>query len=99
VTPPGPDPRIDNIFSVGTIANSPTYGAAHLRTSVIGASYRENVEIVFKNIEDEVQSRHIDGNAFWVVGCVASSRELQIIWTVFCLSMCDYWQSFLVRIR
>lgn len=60
--------KIAGVFSVGTIADSPTYGAAYLQTSVMGASYRDYVEIVFENGEDEVQSWHIDGYAFWVVG-------------------------------
>ncbi|WVZ66060.1 hypothetical protein U9M48_015334 [Paspalum notatum var. saurae] len=60
--------KIRGVFSVGTIADNPTYGAAYLQTSVMGASYRDYVEIVFENAEDEVQSWHIDGYAFWVVG-------------------------------
>ncbi|ONM57619.1 SKU5 similar 4 [Zea mays] len=62
--------KIGGVFSVGTIADSPPAygGAAYLRTSVMGASYRDYVEVVFENGEDEVQSWHIDGYAFWVVG-------------------------------
>ncbi|XP_066400073.1 L-ascorbate oxidase homolog [Miscanthus floridulus] len=60
--------KIGGVFSVGTIAESPTYGGAYLQTSVMGANYRDYVEIVFENNEDEVQSWHIDGYAFWVVG-------------------------------
>ncbi|VAH29649.1 unnamed protein product [Triticum turgidum subsp. durum] len=60
--------KIAGVFSVGTISDSPTYGGAYLRTSVMGADYRGYVEIVFENSENEVQSWHIDGYAFWVVG-------------------------------
>ena len=60
--------KIPGVFSVGTISDSPTYGGAYLRTSVMGADYRGYVEIVFENSENEVQSWHIDGYAFWVVG-------------------------------
>lgn len=62
--------KIGGVFSVGTIADSPPTngGAAYLQTSVMGASYRDYVEVVFENGEDEVQSWHIDGYAFWVVG-------------------------------
>ncbi|XP_062188375.1 L-ascorbate oxidase homolog [Phragmites australis] len=60
--------KISGVFSVGTIADNPTYGSAYLQTSVMGANYRDYVEIVFENNEDEVQSWHIDGYAFWVVG-------------------------------
>lgn len=60
--------KIGGVFSVGSIADSPSYGAAYLQTSVMGANYRDYVEVVFENGEDEVQSWHIDGYAFWVVG-------------------------------
>jgi hypothetical protein len=51
--------RISGIFSVGTIIDSRTYGAAHSWTSVMRASYRDYVNIVFENSKDEVQSWHI----------------------------------------
>ncbi|CAL5072525.1 unnamed protein product [Urochloa decumbens] len=60
--------KIGGVFSVGTIADNPTGGGAFLQTSVMGANYRDYVEVVFENGEDEVQSWHIDGYAFWVVG-------------------------------
>ncbi|CAN6205503.1 unnamed protein product [Urochloa humidicola] len=60
--------KIGGVFSVGTIADNPTNGGAYLKTSVMGANYRDYVEVVFENGEDEVQSWHIDGYAFWDVG-------------------------------
>ncbi|KAG8080411.1 hypothetical protein GUJ93_ZPchr0007g5088 [Zizania palustris] len=61
--------KISGVFSVGTISDAPSgAGSAYLQTSVMGASYRDYVEIVFENSENEVQSWHIDGYAFWVVG-------------------------------
>ncbi|CAO1941896.1 unnamed protein product [Urochloa humidicola] len=60
--------KIGGVFSVGTIADNPTGGGAFLQTAVMGANYRDYVEVVFENGEDEVQSWHIDGYAFWVVG-------------------------------
>uniref|UniRef100_A0A0E0D1N2 L-ascorbate oxidase n=1 Tax=Oryza meridionalis TaxID=40149 RepID=A0A0E0D1N2_9ORYZ len=61
--------KIAGVFSVGTISDSPSGGGgAYLQTAVMGASYRDYVEIVFENPENEVQSWHIDGYAFWVVG-------------------------------
>uniref|UniRef100_J3ML92 Plastocyanin-like domain-containing protein n=1 Tax=Oryza brachyantha TaxID=4533 RepID=J3ML92_ORYBR len=62
--------KIAGVFSVGTISDSPSGGGggAYLQTAVMGASYRDYVEVVFENPESEVQSWHIDGYAFWVVG-------------------------------
>lgn len=60
--------KISGVFSVGTISDNPTFGSAYLKTSVMGANYRDCIEVVFENYENEVQSWHIDGYAFWVVG-------------------------------
>lgn len=61
--------KIPGVFSVGTIPTTPTWGNnAYLQTSVMGANFREYVEIVFQNWEDTVQSWHIDGYSFFVVG-------------------------------
>ncbi|CAN6199149.1 unnamed protein product [Urochloa humidicola] len=60
--------KIGGVFSVGTISDNPSGGGAFLQTAVMGANYRDYVEVVFENGEDEVQSWHIDGYAFWVVG-------------------------------
>ncbi|KAL5197430.1 hypothetical protein ABZP36_000942 [Zizania latifolia] len=73
--------KIPGVFSVGTISDAPSGGGAYLQTSVMGASYRDYVEIVFENSESEVQSWHIDGYAFWVVGMdggkwSAASRQI-----------------------
>lgn len=60
--------QIPGVFSVGTISSFPTGGNAYLQTSVMGANFREYVEIVFQNWEDTVQSWHIDGYSFFVMG-------------------------------
>ncbi|TVU38934.1 hypothetical protein EJB05_12331 [Eragrostis curvula] len=60
--------KIPGVFNVGTISDNPRSGGAYLQTSVMGANYRDYIEIVFQNDENEVQSWHIDGYAFWVVG-------------------------------
>ncbi|GJN11654.1 hypothetical protein PR202_ga29858 [Eleusine coracana subsp. coracana] len=60
--------KIPGVFNVGTISDNPSSGGAYLQTSVMGANYRDYVEVVFQNNENEVQSWHIDGYAFWVVG-------------------------------
>lgn len=60
--------KIPGVFNLGSIPTNPTWGGAYLQTSVMNANFREFVEIVFQNWEDEVQSWHIDGYSFFVVG-------------------------------
>ncbi|CAH1415755.1 unnamed protein product [Lactuca virosa] len=62
--------KIPGVFSLGTIPDSPTGGSGGgiLRTSVMAADFRSFAEIVFENSEDTVQSWHIDGSFFFVVG-------------------------------
>ncbi|KAJ3705335.1 hypothetical protein LUZ61_009040 [Rhynchospora tenuis] len=60
--------KIGGVFSVGSISDNPTFGGGYLATSVMRVNYRDYIEIVFENYEDTVQSWHIDGYQFWVVG-------------------------------
>lgn len=60
--------KISGVFSVGSISDSPTGGGAYLQTSVMHADFRGFVEIVFVNPEDTLQSWHVDGYSFFVVG-------------------------------
>ncbi|CAH9126231.1 unnamed protein product [Cuscuta epithymum] len=60
--------KIGGVFRVGSISSSPTGGGIYLDTAVMGADYRAFIEIVFQNDENIVQSYHIDGYQFWVVG-------------------------------
>ncbi|OIV99606.1 hypothetical protein TanjilG_17416 [Lupinus angustifolius] len=60
--------KIDGVFQVGSIPDNPSRKPMYLDTSVMGADFRAFVEIVFQNHEDIVQSYHIDGYSFWVVG-------------------------------
>ncbi|MQL84978.1 hypothetical protein Taro_017502 [Colocasia esculenta] len=60
--------KISGVFSVGSIPDNPTFGGGYLQTSVMGANYRDYIEIVFENYEDTLQSWHIDGYSFFVVG-------------------------------
>jgi FtsP/CotA-like multicopper oxidase with cupredoxin domain len=81
--------KIPGVFNVGTISDNPSSGGAYLQTSVMGANYRDYVEIVFQNDENEVQSWHIDGSAFWVVGYVFLREH-----TTLCLCAFNYsWSS------
>ncbi|XP_064977680.1 L-ascorbate oxidase homolog [Musa acuminata AAA Group] len=60
--------NISGVFELGSISDIPTSGPASLRTSVMAADFRAYVEIVFENSETSVQSWHIDGYNFWIVG-------------------------------
>lgn len=60
--------KIQGVFDLGSIPDNPTYGSGYLQTSVMASNMREYVEIIFENGEDTVQSWHIDGYSFWVVG-------------------------------
>ncbi|XVF42941.1 hypothetical protein PTKIN_Ptkin02bG0000900 [Pterospermum kingtungense] len=60
--------NISGVFSLGSIPDSPTGAGAHLQTSVIAADFRGYAEIVFENPEENVQSWHIDGHNFFIVG-------------------------------
>ncbi|KAK9267200.1 hypothetical protein L1049_009620 [Liquidambar formosana] len=60
--------KIPGVFYLGSISSSPTWGGGYLQTSVMNADFRSFVEIVFQNWEDTVQSWHIDGYSFFVVG-------------------------------
>ncbi|EXB88234.1 L-ascorbate oxidase-like protein [Morus notabilis] len=60
--------NIGGVFRVGSISDRPYGGALYLDTAVLGADYRAFVEFVFQNDEDIVQSLHLDGYSFFVVG-------------------------------
>ncbi|KAL7118467.1 hypothetical protein ACP275_02G003300 [Erythranthe tilingii] len=61
--------NIAGVFRVGSISDNPPQGKGiNLDTSVMGADYRAFVEIVFENRENIVQSWHLDGYAFFLVG-------------------------------
>ncbi|KAI4366274.1 hypothetical protein MLD38_022169 [Melastoma candidum] len=50
------------------ISSMPTGGGIYLDTAVLGADYRAFIEIIFENTEDIVQSYHLNGYSFFVVG-------------------------------
>lgn len=60
--------KIDGVYRTGSIQYQPTGGGIYLDTSVMQVDYRTFVEIVFENSEDILQSWHLDGYSFWVVG-------------------------------
>ena len=60
--------NIPGVYRVNSISSAPTGGGIYLDTSVLQADYRAFIEIVFENNEDIIQSWHLDGYAFFVVG-------------------------------
>lgn len=60
--------KIGGVFRLGSISDKPTGGGLYLDTSVMAADFRAFIEIVFQNKENIIQSWHLDGYAFFVVG-------------------------------
>ncbi|KAJ8442322.1 hypothetical protein Cgig2_011245 [Carnegiea gigantea] len=60
--------NIPGVFSPGSMPSGPTGRPAYLQTAVLNTDYRSFIEIVIQNWENTVQSWHIDGYAFFVVG-------------------------------
>lgn len=61
--------KIGGVFKVGSIPDKPRRGGGmRLDTAVMGANHRAFLEIIFQNREKIVQSYHLDGYSFWVVG-------------------------------
>ncbi|WCJ44320.1 SKU5 similar 5 [Euphorbia peplus] len=60
--------KIQGVFKENSIASKPYGGGIYLDTSVLTVDYRSYVEIVFVNDEDILQSYHLDGYSFFVVG-------------------------------
>ncbi|VFQ92051.1 unnamed protein product [Cuscuta campestris] len=59
--------NIPGVFNLNAIKSSPS-ASATLATSVLPTSLHQFVEIVFQNDENALQSWHLDGYDFWVVG-------------------------------
>ncbi|CAI0554221.1 unnamed protein product [Linum tenue] len=60
--------NIPGVFSMNSLKTTPTTGAATLATSVVPTSLHDFIEFVFQNNENTMQSWHLDGSSFWVVG-------------------------------
>uniref|UniRef100_M1BD41 Multicopper oxidase n=2 Tax=Solanum tuberosum TaxID=4113 RepID=M1BD41_SOLTU len=60
--------NIGGVFNLGSISDQPYNGNAYIGTPVMSANFRSYVEIIFQNWENTVQSWHIDGYSFFVVG-------------------------------
>ncbi|KAJ6829862.1 L-ascorbate oxidase-like protein [Iris pallida] len=62
--------KIGGVYVLGSIGDAPPPAGTAMRldTSVMPADYRVFYELVLENRESIVQSWHVDGYAFWVVG-------------------------------
>lgn len=60
--------NIAGVYRVNSISSAPTGGGIYLDASVLQADYRAFIEIVFENYENIIQSWHLNGYAFFVVG-------------------------------
>ncbi|KAG9144429.1 hypothetical protein Leryth_022936 [Lithospermum erythrorhizon] len=60
--------KISGVYRTGSISYQPTGGGIYLDTSVMQVDYRTFVEFVFENPENIIQSYHLDGYQFFVVG-------------------------------
>jgi len=60
--------KIAGVYRPGSISDKPSGGGIYPDTSVMQTDYRAFVEIVFQNDEDNIQSYHLDGYSFFVVG-------------------------------
>lgn len=62
--------KISGIYKINSISDKPTGRGLYLDTSVLQVAYRTFIEIVFENKENIVQSYHLNGYSFWVVGYI-----------------------------
>lgn len=61
--------QINNVFTLGGVPDSPAIGSApRYGTPVIDALNKAFIQIVFQNTENVIQTWHVDGYAFFVVG-------------------------------
>ncbi|KFK28370.1 hypothetical protein AALP_AA8G506600 [Arabis alpina] len=60
--------NIAGVFSTSAIQSVPSNSPTTVATSVVQANLHEFLEIVFQNNEKSMQSWHLDGYDFWVVG-------------------------------
>lgn len=73
--------NISGVFKLNTIKDTSPPGPAVIGTSVVGITLHDFVEIVFQNDENTIQSYHLDGSDFWVVGyATISLRTLNFFW-------------------
>lgn len=60
--------NIPGVFSLNSISNFPSGVSPHYGVSVLSTSLHDFMEVVFQNNERSLQTWHLDGYDFWVVG-------------------------------
>lgn len=60
--------NISGVFKVNSLKDKPLSVPAVFGTPVIGTTLHDFIEIVFQNNETTIQSWHLDGYSFWIVG-------------------------------
>ncbi|XP_015963948.1 L-ascorbate oxidase homolog [Arachis duranensis] len=60
--------NIPGVFDTSSLQSNPSNGAARIATSVVPTALHDFIEVVFQNNENAMQSWHLDGYDFWVVG-------------------------------
>nr|CAD1828198.1 unnamed protein product [Ananas comosus var. bracteatus] len=60
--------NIANVFAWDSLPFPPTAGPAVLGTPVVRFNLHDFIEIVFENTDNTIQTWHLDGYDFWVVG-------------------------------
>ncbi|XP_030468612.1 L-ascorbate oxidase homolog [Syzygium oleosum] len=60
--------NIPGVFTVNSTKDTPPSGPPTLGPAVVGTMLHDFVEIVFQNTEKAIQSWHLDGYSFYVVG-------------------------------
>ncbi|KAF4404100.1 hypothetical protein G4B88_014556 [Cannabis sativa] len=67
--PEGPKDEFDKTFSMNQARSiRPLTGAPKMETSIINGTFRGFMEIILQNNETKMQTYHLDGYAFFVVG-------------------------------
>ncbi|CAH8363747.1 unnamed protein product [Eruca vesicaria subsp. sativa] len=60
--------KIKGVYKVGSIPDKPGKKGMRLETAVMEVHHKDFLEIVLQNREKMVQTYHLDGHNFWVVG-------------------------------
>jgi hypothetical protein len=69
--------NLTGVYKTG-FPSMPSNAPASIASSALNASYKGFLEIVFQNNETDVQTYHLDGYSFFVVGYVLNHHIVQL---------------------